>query len=57
MAGVGAHPTRQGLDHISDAVDAGADYALVLPPATRGSVIDRSRGFFDDDVAAGARHL
>jgi len=49
MAGVGAHSTRQVLEHIEDATKAGADYVLVLPPAyfgkaTTPSVIER---FFD----------
>lgn len=33
MAGVGGHSTRQVLQHISDAADAGADSVLLLPPA------------------------
>lgn len=50
MAGVGAHATRQVLEHIQDAADAGADYTLCLPPgyfgkATTPAVINR---FFDD---------
>src|SRR5690349_4749739 len=36
MAGVGQHSTRQVLENIADAADAGADYALVLPPAYFG---------------------
>lgn len=36
MAGVGGHSTRQVLEHIDDAVEAGADYALLLPPAYFG---------------------
>jgi dihydrodipicolinate synthase/N-acetylneuraminate lyase len=32
MAGVGGHSTRQVEEFIADAVDAGADYVLVLPP-------------------------
>jgi len=49
MAGVGAHSTRQVMEHIEDATKAGADYVLVLPPAyfgkaTTPSVIER---FFD----------
>lgn len=48
MAGVGAHSTRQVLELVADAADAGANYALVLPPAyfgkaTTGPVIE---GFF-----------
>ncbi|ORY57808.1 dihydrodipicolinate synthase [Pseudomassariella vexata] len=33
MAGVSGHSTRQVLEFIGDAVEAGANYALVLPPA------------------------
>ncbi|KAI0521495.1 hypothetical protein F5B22DRAFT_540287 [Xylaria bambusicola] len=36
MAGVGGHSTRQVLEFIADAADAGANYALVLPPAYFG---------------------
>lgn len=50
MAGVGAHSTKQTLELISDAAAAGANYALVLPPAyfgkaTTGTVVKR---FFAD---------
>lgn len=50
IAGVGAHSTKQVLEHISDATAAGADYVLVLPPAyfgkaTSTAVIER---FFAD---------
>ncbi|KAI1261408.1 hypothetical protein F5Y18DRAFT_203738 [Xylariaceae sp. FL1019] len=50
MAGVGGHSTRQVLEYIADAADAGANYALVLPPAyfgkaTTPAVIDN---FFGD---------
>ncbi|KAI5917167.1 hypothetical protein F4810DRAFT_69641 [Camillea tinctor] len=53
MAGCGGHSTRQVLEFISDAADAGANYALVLPPgyfgkATTPAVIER----FYADVAA-----
>ncbi|KAI1196268.1 hypothetical protein F5X97DRAFT_220800 [Nemania serpens] len=53
MAGVGGHSTRQVLEFISDAADAGADSVLVLPPAyfgkaTTPAVVDR----FFADVAA-----
>ncbi|KAL0260537.1 hypothetical protein SLS55_004226 [Diplodia seriata] len=49
MAGCGAHSTAQVLGHIADAAAAGADYALVLPPAYFGkastpAVVER---FFD----------
>lgn len=52
MAGVGGHSTKQCLEFIADAADAGADYALLLPPAyfgkqTTPEVIAR---FFDDVV-------
>jgi 4-hydroxy-2-oxoglutarate aldolase len=36
IAGCGAHSTTQVLEHISSAAAAGADYALVLPPAYFG---------------------
>ena len=36
MAGVGGHSTRQVLEFIADAKEAGADYALVLPCAYFG---------------------
>lgn len=36
MAGVGGHSTRQVLEYIADAHAAGANYALVLPPAYFG---------------------
>lgn len=56
MAGVGAHSTRQVLEHIEDAAAAGADYVLCLPPgyfgkATTPAVVAR---FFDDVAAASA---
>lgn len=49
MAGVGGHSTRQVLEFIADAADAGANYALVLPPAyfgkaTTPAVIDNFFG-------------
>jgi 4-hydroxy-2-oxoglutarate aldolase len=37
MAGVGGHSTRQVLEHIEDAAEAGANSALVLPPAYFGA--------------------
>jgi len=37
MAGVGGHSTRQVLEYIDDAAEAGADSALVLPPAYFGA--------------------
>lgn len=50
MAGVSGHSTKQVLEYIADAHEAGADYALLLPPAyfgkqTTSEVID---SFFDD---------
>lgn len=36
MAGVGAHATKQVVEHINDAAEAGADCALLLPPAYFG---------------------
>ncbi|KAF8849065.1 dihydrodipicolinate synthetase [Acephala macrosclerotiorum] len=53
MAGVGAHSTKQVLELIADAVKAGANYLLVLPPAyfgkaTSPAVIER----FYADVSA-----
>jgi 4-hydroxy-2-oxoglutarate aldolase len=53
MAGVGGHSTKQVLEFIGDAHEAGADYVLLLPPAyfgkqTTAAVVDR----FYDDVAA-----
>lgn len=52
MAGVSGHSTKQVLEYISDAHDAGANYALVLPCAyfgkqTTASVITR----FYDEIA------
>ncbi|KAI3328191.1 hypothetical protein F4824DRAFT_429766 [Ustulina deusta] len=56
MAGVGGHSTRQVLEFIADAADAGANYVLVLPPAyfgkaTTPAVID---GFYADVAANSA---
>ncbi|KAI1081847.1 aldolase [Whalleya microplaca] len=50
MAGCGGHSTRQVLEFIGDAADAGANYILVLPPgyfgkATTAAVVE---SFFDD---------
>lgn len=49
LAGCGGHSTRQTLEFIADAADAGANYALVLPPAyfgkaTTPAVIDAFYG-------------
>ncbi|KAM0346190.1 hypothetical protein ACHAPU_005611 [Fusarium lateritium] len=53
MAGVGGHSTKQVLEFINDAAEAGANYVLLLPPAyfgkqTTPEVID----YFFDDVAS-----
>ncbi|KAL1994480.1 hypothetical protein VTN49DRAFT_1950 [Thermomyces lanuginosus] len=50
MAGVGGHSTKQVLEYIADAAEAGANYVLVLPPGyfgkqTTPEVVER---FFDD---------
>lgn len=50
IAGVGGHSTKQVLEFVADAHEAGANYALVLPPAyfgkqTTPAVID---SFFAD---------
>ncbi|TPX12624.1 uncharacterized protein E0L32_000801 [Thyridium curvatum] len=54
MAGVGAHSTKQVLQYIADAAEAGANSVLVLPPAyfgkaTTPEVVER---FFADVSAA-----
>ncbi|KAI6380281.1 hypothetical protein MCOR25_001708 [Pyricularia grisea] len=54
MAGCGGHSTAQVLEFLRDAADAGADSALVLPPAyfgkaTTPAVVQR---FFADVAAA-----
>ncbi|KAL4954883.1 hypothetical protein BDW69DRAFT_204924 [Aspergillus filifer] len=48
MAGVSGHSTKQVLEFISDAKDAGANYALLLPPGYFGkqSTMDVVRGFY-----------
>jgi 4-hydroxy-2-oxoglutarate aldolase len=56
MAGVGGHSTKQVLEFIADAADAGANYVLLLPPAyfgkqTTPAVID---SFFNDVAKASA---
>ncbi|KAL4743366.1 hypothetical protein BDV11DRAFT_215426 [Aspergillus similis] len=50
MAGVSGHSTKQVLEFIADAKDAGADYALCLPPGYFGkqTTMDVVRGFFDE---------
>lgn len=54
MAGVSGHSTKQVLEFIADAKEAGSNYALLLPPAyfgkqTTAAVINN---FFDDVAAA-----
>ncbi|KAJ9133879.1 Aldolase [Pleurostoma richardsiae] len=56
MAGVGGHSTKQVLEFIGDAAEAGANYVLVLPPAyfgkaTTPAVID---GFYAEIAAKSA---
>lgn len=50
MAGVGAHSTKQVMEHINDAAKAGADYVLVLPPAYFGKATTTAviENFFAD---------
>ena len=50
MAGVGGHSTKQVLEYIKDAADAGANYALLLPPAYFGKQTTPAviNNFFDD---------
>ncbi|KAL4982273.1 hypothetical protein BDW68DRAFT_195489 [Aspergillus falconensis] len=50
MAGVSGHSTKQVLEFIADAKDAGADYVLCLPPGYFGkqTTMDVVTGFFDD---------
>lgn len=52
MAGVGGHGTKQVLEYISDAADAGANYCLLLPPAYFGKqTTPEVIGNFFDEVA------
>ncbi|KAM5449689.1 putative 4-hydroxy-2-oxoglutarate aldolase [Microsporum audouinii] len=53
MAGVGGHSTCQVLQYIQDAVAAGANYVLVLPPAYFGKATTPTviRSFFNDIAA------
>ncbi|KAI9897367.1 hypothetical protein N3K66_007223 [Trichothecium roseum] len=53
MAGVGGHSTKQVLEFLADAADAGANYALLLPPAYFGKQTTPAvvEGFFDDVAA------
>ena len=50
MAGVSGHSTKQVLEFVQDAVDAGSDYVLLLPPAYFGKAITPAviEGFFAD---------
>lgn len=50
MAGVGGHSTKQVLEFVSDAADAGANYVLLLPPAYFGKQTTPAviNSFFDD---------
>ncbi|KAL2834740.1 hypothetical protein BJY01DRAFT_239002 [Aspergillus pseudoustus] len=50
MAGVSGHGTKQVLEFINDAADAGANYALLLPPAYFGKQTTKEviENFFDD---------
>jgi len=54
MAGVGGHSTKQVLEFINDAADAGADYVLLLPPAYFGKQTTPAviNSFFDDVATA-----
>ncbi|CRG87096.1 hypothetical protein PISL3812_04111 [Talaromyces islandicus] len=54
MAGVSGHSTKQVLEYLADAKDAGANYALLLPPAYFGKQTTPAviRNFFDDVAAA-----
>jgi 4-hydroxy-2-oxoglutarate aldolase len=56
MAGVGGHSTKQVLEHIRDAADAGADYVLVLPPAYFGPATSEVvvRKFYEQIAEASA---
>ncbi|KAI1103644.1 aldolase [Jackrogersella minutella] len=52
MAGCGGHSTRQVLEFIADAAEAGANYVLVLPPAYFGKATTPAViGNFYADVA------
>jgi 4-hydroxy-2-oxoglutarate aldolase len=56
MAGVGGHSTRQVLQYIADAANAGADFALVLPPAYFGAATTPAvlENFFDEVATCSA---
>lgn len=53
MAGVSGHSTKQVLEFIADARDAGADYGLLLPPAYFGKATTQSviEAFYDEVAA------
>ncbi|KAF7548924.1 hypothetical protein G7Z17_g6737 [Cylindrodendrum hubeiense] len=52
MAGVGAHSTKQTLQFAEDAARAGANYLLVLPPASFGRAsMNVARRFFVEVAA------
>lgn len=54
MAGVSGHSTKQVLEFIADAKEAGSNYALLLPPAYFGKQTTPAviSSFFDDVAAA-----
>ncbi|KAH6896508.1 hypothetical protein B0T10DRAFT_474521 [Thelonectria olida] len=56
MVGVGGHSTRQVLEFIADAAEAGANYALVLPPAYFGKATTPAviNDFYADVATKGA---
>ncbi|KAJ5902653.1 hypothetical protein N7495_003181 [Penicillium taxi] len=53
MAGVGSHSTKQTLELIQDAAEAGANYVLVLPPAYFGKATNMNvvKRFFSEVAA------
>lgn len=53
MAGVGGHSNKQVHEYIADAAAAGANYALVLPPAYFGKATTNAvvESFYDDIAA------
>lgn len=56
MAGVGGHSTKQVLEFVADAAEAGADYVLVLPPAYFGKATTPAviEDFYTDIATKGA---
>lgn len=54
MAGVGGHSTKQVLEYISDAAEAGMDYVLVLPCAYFGKATGKVVSNFYEAVVAGS---